>query len=397
MALANTTSRYGTVTKTFHWLTAALILVLIPLGLIANRLPYDTGEQLATKAWFFSLHKTVGVLLFATALARILWALSQTKPGTLHPERKGETTLADIVHWLLYGSLVVVPLSGWVHHAATSGFAPIWWPFGQSLPLVPQSEPLAGWTATLHIITTRILMASLALHIVGALKHHFIDKDATLRRMWFKTKGVPSVQPHRSKAFAPAVAGLLFAGSGALAAVLTTPEAAETPNAAPLAQAESDWVVQEGDLQITVSQFGSDVTGQFADWTAEIAFDPDAGPEFGSVSVTVAIGSLSLGSVTDQAMGSDYFNAEEFPTATYEGPIVADDDGYRVDGTLTIRDQSQDVALPFTLDLGDGTATVTGSTRTDRMTYGIGEGQTDEDTLGFDVAIDVALTATRDD
>jgi cytochrome b561/polyisoprenoid-binding protein YceI len=397
MALANTASRYGTVTKTFHWLTAALILLLIPLGLIANRLPYDTGEQLATKAWFFSLHKTLGVFLFAVALARILWALSQTKPGPLHPERRTEPTLADIVHWLLYGSLVVVPLSGWVHHAATSGFAPIWWPFGQSLPLVPQSDALAGWTATLHIITTRILMASLALHIIGALKHHFVDKDTTLRRIWFKTSDVPTVQAHRSKAFAPAVAGLLFAGSGALAAVLTTPDAADIPSAAPLAQAESDWVVQDGELQIMVSQFGSEVTGQFADWTAEIAFDPDAGPDFGSVDVTVAIGSLTLGSVTDQAMGPDYFNAEGFPTATYAGPIVADGEGYRIDGVLTIKDQSQDVALPFTLNLTDGTATVTGSTRTDRMTYGIGEGQTDAGTLGFDVTIDVALTATRAD
>ncbi|MDP4990023.1 MAG: cytochrome b/b6 domain-containing protein, partial [Marivita lacus] len=123
MPVANTTAQYGAVAKTFHWLTALGILAVIPLGIIANDLPYDTAEQLADKAWLFSLHKTIGVTLFFVALARILWALSQPKPAPLHPDRKTETLLAEIVHWLLYGSLVLVPLSGWIHHAATEGFA----------------------------------------------------------------------------------------------------------------------------------------------------------------------------------------------------------------------------------------------------------------------------------
>ena len=149
MPATNTTARYGSVAKTFHWLTALGILAVIPLGIIANDLPYDTAEQLADKAWLFSLHKTVGVTLFFVALARILWALSQPKPAPLHPDRGVETLLAEIVHWLLYGSLVLVPLSGWVHHAATEGFAPIWWPFGQNLPLVPESLTLSETAAGL--------------------------------------------------------------------------------------------------------------------------------------------------------------------------------------------------------------------------------------------------------
>ena len=67
---------YGTVTKTFHWLTALFILTIIPLGAIANRLPYETDAQLALKAQLFSLHKTLGVIIFIVALARIIWALT---------------------------------------------------------------------------------------------------------------------------------------------------------------------------------------------------------------------------------------------------------------------------------------------------------------------------------
>lgn len=114
MPLTNTANRYGAVSKTFHWLTAMLILTLIPLGVIANKLPYETSEQLTHKAWLFSLHKTLGVTVFMVALARIVWSISQPKPGPLHPDRKMESFVAETVHWLLYGSLVLVPLSGWI-------------------------------------------------------------------------------------------------------------------------------------------------------------------------------------------------------------------------------------------------------------------------------------------
>ena len=76
-------------TKTFHWLTALLILTLIPLGWYANQLPFDTGAELAFKAQLFSYHKTLGVAAFFVALLRILWALTQPKPAPLHPEPPG--------------------------------------------------------------------------------------------------------------------------------------------------------------------------------------------------------------------------------------------------------------------------------------------------------------------
>jgi len=112
MPTSNTARSYGSVTKTFHWLTVLLIITAIPLGIIANGLPHDTGEAAAFKGLLFSLHKTVGITAFFVALARIAWALRQPKPAGLHPERRAESFLAELVHWLLYGSLVLVPLTG---------------------------------------------------------------------------------------------------------------------------------------------------------------------------------------------------------------------------------------------------------------------------------------------
>ena len=257
MTAANSTQAYGSIAKTFHWLTALLILTLIPLGIIANGLPYDTSEELAQKAFLFSLHKTLGVTVFFVALARIIWAIRSPKPGPLHPDRKLEHWAAETVHWLLYGSLLLVPLSGWIHHAATTGFAPIWWPFGQNLPFVPKDDGVADLFAGLHIVFERVLALSIFLHVAGALKHHFFDKDATLRRMWFGASTPPQVAPHHAAA-TPVIAaiaawGIALGVGGSLG--LYSAHGAEAPDAVALETVTSDWAVSEGEIAITTQQF----------------------------------------------------------------------------------------------------------------------------------------------
>ena len=199
MPFSNSHAQYGGIAKTFHWLTALLILTLIPLGWFANQLPFGTEAELTRKAWLFSLHKTLGVTAFFVALLRILWALGQTKPALLNGDHRIESFAAELVHWLLYGALVIVPLSGWISHAAAAGFAPIWWPFGQGLPLVPKDTGLEHFAGAVHWVATKLLILALFLHIAGALKHHLIDRDATLRRMLPGTPSLPNLPqtPHR--------------------------------------------------------------------------------------------------------------------------------------------------------------------------------------------------------
>jgi len=398
MPAANTAETYGLVSKTFHWSTALLVLTLIPLGIIANGLPYDTAEQLAQKAWLFSLHKTLGVTVFFVALARIGWALSQPKPGSLNPHRKLEHWMAELVHYLLYGSLVLVPLSGWVHHAATTGFAPIWWPLGQNLPFVPKSESLAAVTAGLHIVFERVLAASIILHVAGALKHHFVDKDATLRRMWFgRVEVSPPAGQHHSALPIVGALGVWLAAMGLGNALGVYEPHYEVAGPTEHLQAvQSEWAVQSGEIGLEITQFGNKVQGAFADWTAEISFDPEIREgAAGSVDVTIAIASLTLGSVTAQAMGADYFAAEEFPTARYSGSLLASETGYVADGALTLRGVTREVDFPFTLEITDGVAQMQGGTTLDRLSFEIGQSLGDETSLGFDVEIALAVTARR--
>ncbi|GAW33275.1 hypothetical protein RA2_00311 [Roseovarius sp. A-2] len=403
MPLTNSADTYGRVTKTFHWLTALLILSNIALGWIASDVAHavegGADEALIARAsLLFSIHKTLGVTIFFVALARILWALSQTKPGLLNGDKPAEAWLAETVHWLLYGSLVLVPLSGWVHHAATSGFAPIWWPFGQDLPFVPKSEPLSQATGTAHFILQWVLTGAITAHVAGALKHHVLDGDATLRRMLPGRVSAPPTarQPGHLLPLITALAvwGAAMGGATALGWFAT-----ERSGGPALAQVESDWQVESGQLQIAIRQMGSEVTGSFADWTADIAYSetPDETGQHGTVEVTVSIPSLTLGSVTQQAMGADFFNVSEYPTATFIADLIAVETGHLARGTLTIRDQSVPVEMPFDLTIEEGTATVSGGLTVDRRDFSIGQGVSDEGSLGYSVDIKVDLTATRRD
>ncbi|MHA6262195.1 cytochrome b/b6 domain-containing protein [Arenibacterium sp. CAU 1754] len=409
MSLTNTATRYGTVTKTFHWLIALGIFTVIPLGLIANDMAHtlnnpaaDFSESFVQRTVFlFSLHKTIGVLIFLTALARILWAISQPRPGLLNADNRVEATLAHAVHWLLYGSLVLAPLTGWVHHAATSGFAPIWGPFAQSLPLVPKDPGVAALFSGLHEVFVKVLAVALALHIVGALKHHVIDRDATLRRMLPGSSNAPT-PPEQTHSLMPAfvalgVWGIALGIGGALGLYAKQGHTtASTAQSAPLEQVQSDWQVRDGTLAIVVTQLGNPVEGQFNDWTAVIQFNERATPgPAGHVSVTIAIGSLTLGSVTDQSMGPDFFDTETFPTATFTGQIERTESGYVATGPLAIRDQSMTVALPFDLSIENDVATMSGKLTLNRLDYGVGASMPDESSLGFDVVVTVSLTAER--
>lgn len=387
--MRNTPRSYGRLARSLHWLTALLILTAIPLGLYANALPLDGAAAAARKAAVFSLHKTLGVAIFFVAVGRITHMLSQPRPAPLHPERRLETFAAETTHWLLYIALMVVPLSGWVHHAATAGFAPILWPLGQGLPLVPQSEAFATAASALHWVFTKLLAAAIVLHIAGALKHVLIDRDSTLARM---LRGTPVGAPHPGRTTPPLLTALAVYALGAgLAVALIAP----APAAQPIQSATGgNWQVSAGTLGFSVVQLGTAVEGSFATWSAEITFDP-AAPTGNHVSARIDTTSLRLGAVTDQAKGPAFFDAGLHPEATFSADISADGAGWIATGTLNLHGITRPVTLPFSLQITGDTAQMQGSTTLDRRSFGIGTSYPDEATVGFRVSVNIALTATR--
>lgn len=426
MPVNNTFSSYGSVTKTFHWLSALLLISAFILGLFANDLAHEiqsasfdgAPETISRAVLLFSLHKTIGLAAFFTALGRILWAIGQPKPGLLHPENKPEALAAEVVHWVLYGAMVAVPLTGWIHHAATTGFAPIWWPFGQDLPFVAKSEAVAGLFGTLHWIAGKALMVTFFLHVAGALKHVVIDRDATLRRMLPGSAELPKPPAQKHSVIPAALALVLWAGLFVTGTLLAQQSAGHADHDPAVAQGDvgtsaqqsaaspahpsgdgsegANWRVESGTLDLTIQQMGSGVSGTFANWSADIQFDdPEAPGPAGTVVVEIDIASLSLGTVTDQAMGPDYFDSARYPTARYEARLVKLATGYQAVGDLTLRDKSLPLTLPFTLVLKGDRAEMTAHTSVNRLDFDIGKGTQDEGTLGFSVELNIALAAQK--
>lgn len=399
--IANTVETYGLFSRVLHWLMALLIFAAIGLGLYAEDLPTTSDAEVARLFTVYSLHKTIGVAVFFLALVRLAWTVAQPHPAPLHPERRAETFLAHAVHWLLWIALLSVPLTGWLHHAATTGFAPIRWPFGQDLPFVPKSDHLAEIFSRVHGIATKLVFAALALHILGVIKHSAIDRDSTLARMARGT-AVP-VKAVRQGIVAPALALMLWAGVIAAGLWAMPSDRPATDPAGPASvqgggtqTAPGNWQMQAGSIGFTALQSGAKVTGAIPAFTATIRFDDTvAEGSAGHVRVTMDMASVTLGSVTHQVTGPEFFDIARFPTAIFDAEIVATSDGHVARGTLTIRDKSVPVELPTMITVTGDTAKMTGAITLDRRDFSLGASYSDNKTVGYPVAVEVMLSATH--
>lgn len=160
-----------------------------------------------------------------------------------------------------------------------------------------------------------------------------------------------------------------------------------------------DWqtIADESNLDFTFRQMGSAITGNFADFTADITFDPD---DLANASVTteITIDSVSTGNAERDSgiTGADWFDAETYPTATFTSTSFAhqDGDGYNVTGDLTIRGITETVELPMTIQVDGDTASANGTIELDRRTFEVGQGDWASDAaVGYDVIIEISVAA----
>lgn len=178
MLLRNTLDRFGVVHKGFHWVMALLVIGMIVLGLSMTRIdpPTPTMFQL------YGLHKSIGITVLLLAVLRVLWRVTNIRPLSLPSHQRWEKILAEIVHGLLYLALLVMPLSGWLMSSAKGFSVSVFGWF--TLPdLIKPSDDMAALMVTVHEVAAYTLIVMLGLHVAGALKHHLIDRDDTLRRM----------------------------------------------------------------------------------------------------------------------------------------------------------------------------------------------------------------------
>ncbi|WP_186415305.1 cytochrome b [Pannonibacter sp. P2PFMT1] len=175
--MSRDTFRYGGGARLFHWVTAGVVLAMVPAGFVMIRVgPGSLQNSL------FDFHRSVGVVLMVLTLARLFWRLRHPPQPLPDAMPVWQRRAAGIVHGLLYGFLLLNPLVGWV---ATSAFGAAIEVFGLFTlpPLTGQDRELAASLFRLHMALGLAFTALIFLHIGAALHHHFVLRDDTLRRM----------------------------------------------------------------------------------------------------------------------------------------------------------------------------------------------------------------------
>jgi cytochrome b561 len=168
---------YTVTARSLHWITAALVLFQLPLGVvIANEWAGPLQDQL------YDLHRSIGALLIPIVLLRLAYRATHPPlplPGDISPLQQ---FAAHVNHWGLYALLLVQPFVGWV---ATSAYrAPIM-VFGlfELPPIWPEDRAFSERVFLVHGLIGLAIAVLLVGHIGAALQHHFIRKDRVLMRM----------------------------------------------------------------------------------------------------------------------------------------------------------------------------------------------------------------------
>lgn len=183
MQWRNSADNWGLISIALHWLVAVAVIGMFALGLWMTELSYyDSWYRTAPH-----LHKSIGILLCLAVLLRIAWRLIDSKPAEIPEHSELEKRAARIVHALLYLLLIALFISGYL--ISTADGRPIdvfnWFAIPATLKDLPNQEDIAG---TVHYALAISLISLVTLHALGALKHHFIDKDQTLSRMTGRTR-----------------------------------------------------------------------------------------------------------------------------------------------------------------------------------------------------------------
>lgn len=175
--LRNSQTRYGAVSKGLHGLIAVLVIAMLCVGFFMNQLPRESN----LRPLLLFLHKSTGVTVLALVILRVCWTLANPVPS-LNVRRPLERYLARSVHLGLYLCMLTMPVSGYL--MATSGTRPFdyfgWFP----LPRPAPNEVLGDNASWVHTSLPWVFIALIGLHLLGVLKHQFIDRDQPLKRMW---------------------------------------------------------------------------------------------------------------------------------------------------------------------------------------------------------------------
>ena len=170
--------RYTRTAQGLHWAIAILMLSLVGVGFWMSDLPLSPR-----KLQVYSWHKWAGVTVFMLAAVRLAWRATHVPPALPASISRANAIVAGAVHHLLYLLMFALPLSGWIMSSA-KGFQTVWFGVLPLPDLVAKNAELGEQLEEVHETLAITLLVLVGLHVAGALKHHFVERNGLLGRMW---------------------------------------------------------------------------------------------------------------------------------------------------------------------------------------------------------------------
>ena len=168
---------YTAIARLFHWSTALLVLVMIPIGIVMANVNVGPAQDT-----LYHLHRSIGVVLLPLVLARLLYRMSHPPPPLPARVPAGQRRIAHATHCALYGLLLLQAMVGWIATSAYRAPILVFWLF-ELPPIWPVDRPLSESLFAVHRVMGFALLILIVLHIGAALFHHVVLKDNVLRRM----------------------------------------------------------------------------------------------------------------------------------------------------------------------------------------------------------------------
>ncbi len=174
--------RYSVAARVLHWAIALLIVFTTALGWRMLFIEKEPGAD----QWF-DLHRSIGLTIFTLVAARIVWRLAHAPEPLPDDVPRWQARLASVVHGLLYLLMVAIPVTGYLGAAHTK--ADVTWFNRIVVPRwTPPDHDLAEQLFSVHGTLVWVLVALVALHVAGALKHWLVDKDGVFERMGYSPR-----------------------------------------------------------------------------------------------------------------------------------------------------------------------------------------------------------------
>ena len=177
MTKAKNLDTYDAVSRINHWIVAVAMIGMLGFGLYLDNSSLDRRELFP----LLQVHKALGVLVLIYGVWRVGYRMMQGFPTPLGDAAAWQEAAAKAVHWFLLASIIVMPVSGLVMSLSGGHDVGVFSLF--TIPSPGEFPALSSAAGVAHSLGGKILLFTIVLHVLGALKHRIIDRDATLSRM----------------------------------------------------------------------------------------------------------------------------------------------------------------------------------------------------------------------